>query len=79
MSTIHTVAVEFNQPIWIAPDQVFVTGRQVFTDPDGVQHTMYLSYHLQQTNNGWFITGFGSSQQPIQSNYHDFRQAPTGS
>ena len=74
MSTTRTVAIELNDPIWVAPDQVFVTGRQVFTDPDGVQHTVYLSYRLQQSDSNWYITGFGSSQQPIQPTVRDFRQ-----
>lgn len=73
MSTTRTVSVDFDDPIWISPTEVYFTGRQVFTDPDQVQHTMYLSYWLQQYANGWFITGFGSSQQPIASNYRDFR------
>ncbi len=73
MSTIRTVAVEFDNPVFVAPDQVWVTGRQVFTDPDKVQHTLYLEYHLQQSGNNWYITGFGSSQQPIQLSYRDFR------
>ncbi len=72
-ATIKTSGLDFDNPIWISPTQAFVTGRQTFTDPDGVQNTMYLSYLLQQYGTDWFVTAFGSSKQPIQSQYQDFR------
>ena len=72
-SNIKTVSLDLDTPIWISPTQAFVTGRQVFSDPDGVQNTMYLSFMLQQYGSDWYVTAFGSSKQPIQSSYRDFR------
>ncbi len=72
-SNVKTVSLDFGTPCWISAAQVFVTGRQVFTDPDGVQNTMYLSFMLQQYGTDWYVTAFGSSKQPIESSYHDFR------
>ena len=73
LSTTRTDSLVFDTPIWISATEVYVTGRQVFTDPDKVQQTMYLSYRLQQVGTDWYIDGFGSGRQPIKSDYRDFR------
>jgi len=36
----------------------------VFTDPDGVRHTVYISYRLRRQREGWMIVGVGSSDKP---------------
>jgi hypothetical protein len=73
LSTTRTASLDFDDPIWIARDQVFYTGTQVFTDPDGATRTVYVSYRLQQVGYDWYVIGYGSSLDPIQSQYRDYR------
>jgi hypothetical protein len=73
LSTTRTDSLVFDTPIWVSATEVYVTGKQVFTDPDKVRQTIYLSYRLQQVGSNWYIDGFGSSRQPIKSDYRDFR------
>jgi hypothetical protein len=73
MSTTETVAMDFDQPTWVSRTEVFFTGSQIFRDPDGNRHTLYVSYRLRQLGYDWYIVGFGSSQQPIENRYRDFR------
>lgn len=73
MSTSHTTAMDFQSPVWISSHEVFYTGRQVFTDPDGGQRTLYISYRLRKLGSDWYVVAFGSSADPIESHYTDFR------
>jgi hypothetical protein len=73
MSTNRTTAMDFQDPVWISSREVFYTGRQVFQDPDGDEHTLYVSYRLRKLGPEWYIVAFGSSPDPIQSHYTDFR------
>ncbi len=74
LSTTRTTSMSFGDPTWLAPDQVVYTGQQVFTDPDGESHTLYVSYRLQQADEGtWYIIGYDSSYQPLTKQYSDFR------
>ena len=73
LNTTKTVSIDFDDPVWISAAEVFYTGRQVFTDPDGGDHTVYLSYRLRHLGSDWYIVGVGSSEHPIQSHYTDYR------
>ena len=73
MALSHTVEMTLDTPVWISANEVFYTGTHVYQDPAGEQHTVYLSYRLRQIGSGWYIVAVGSSTQPIQSEYKDFR------
>jgi hypothetical protein len=73
MSTTQTTSVDFGDPVWISSNEVFYAGHQTFTDPDGTQRDLYLSYRLRKLGSEWYIVAFGSSANPIQSHYTDFR------
>lgn len=73
LATTRTVAMSFDDPVWISATEVFVSGSHTFDDPIGERHTVYLSYRLRQLGTGWYIVAVGSSTQPIQSPYQDFR------
>lgn len=73
MSTTQTSEITFGNPIWISSNEVFYAGGQVFKDPDGARHTLYLSYRMRKLGSDWYIVAFGSSTEPIQSHYTDFR------
>jgi hypothetical protein len=73
MSTTQTTAIDFGDPIWVSSNEVFYTGSQVFTDPDGTQRTLYISYRFRKLGSDWYVVAFGSSDSPIQSEYRDFR------
>lgn len=74
LTTTDVVSMDFDRPVWISPDEVFYPGRQVFRDPDGTEHTLYISYRLRRLGGDWYISGFGSSDSPIQSPYRDYRE-----
>jgi len=74
MSTTHTESMDLGDPVWISSQEVFYTGRHEFTDPDGSQRTVYVSYRLRHLGSGWYIVGIGTSTSPIQSHYGDFRE-----
>ncbi len=78
MSTTRTASLNFSRPVWVSDREVFVSGRQVFTDPDDNEHTLYLSYRLRQLGSDWYVVAFGSSNSPIHSPYHDFRSGNSG-
>jgi hypothetical protein len=73
MSTTRTTSMDFGDPVWISSNEVFYAGQQTFTDPDGTQNGLYLSYRLRKLGSDWYIVAFGSSPNPIQSHYTDFR------
>jgi hypothetical protein len=73
MATTDTVSLDFDNPIWISSAEVFYTGRHVFYDPDGNQQTVYVSYRLRNLGGQWYLVSIGSSLNPIQHQYHDFR------
>ena len=73
MSTTQSASVDFGDPVWISSHEVFYTGHQVFNDPDGTQRDLYISYRLRKLGPEWYIVAFGSSPDPIQSHYTDFR------
>ena len=73
MATTRTAALDLTDPVWISTSEVFVSGSHVFDDPMGERQTVYLSYRLRQLGAGWYIVAVGSSTQPIQSPYQDFR------
>jgi hypothetical protein len=72
MATTQTVAMEFGDPVWIK-DEVFYTGRQVFKDPEGERHTLYISYRLRRLGSDWYIVGFGSGTEPLAASDRDAR------
>jgi len=73
MATTQTVALTFNDPIWLSSHEFFVTGRHQFYDPNGDRQTVYLSYRLRKLGGDWYIVSVGSSLEPIQHHYSDFR------
>ncbi len=73
MATTHTVALDFDWPIWISTNEVFVTGRHEFYDPEGGRNTVYVSYRLRHLGNEWYLVAVGSSLEPIRHHYEDFR------
>ncbi len=73
LTTTQTVEMDFDNPIWISSHEVFVTGRQVFYDPDGDRHEVYVSFRLRQLGGAWYLVAIGSSLNPIQHQYSDFR------
>ncbi len=73
MATTATVALDFNRPIWISSHEIFVTGRHVFYDPEGMRNTVYVSYRLRRLGSEWYIVAIGSSLEPIRHKYRDFR------
>jgi len=73
MSTIKTVEMEFDYPTWLSENDVFFVGRHIFYDPDGDRQEVYVSYRMKRIDKEWYIIGVGSSPQPIENNYEDFR------
>lgn len=73
LTTTQTTAMEFDEPIWISSHEVFVTGSQVFYDPDGDRHLLYVSFRLRHLGTGWYLVAIGTSKDPIQHEYTDFR------
>ena len=73
MSTTQTAAIDFGDPVWISSSEVFYAGQQTFTDPDGTSRDLYLSYRLRRLGSDWYVVAFGSSPDPIESQYVDFR------
>lgn len=73
MATTRTVALTFGDPTWLSSHEVIYPGFQRFCDPDGGQQTVHLFYRLRHLDDGWYVVGVGSSLQPIQPNYTDFR------
>jgi len=73
MATTHTVAMDFDRPIWLSTHEFFVTGRHVFYDPNDVRQTVYVSYRFRNLGGEWFLVAVGSSLEPIQHQYRDFR------
>jgi hypothetical protein len=61
----QTVAVEFDNPVWLSAGDVIVTGRNSFRDPNGNPKTVYVSYRVTRLGDGWYLTDFGSSLEPI--------------
>lgn len=62
----QTVAVAFDNPVWLSAGDVIVTGRNGFRDPNGNPKTVYVSYRVRRLGGGWYLTDFGSSLEPIQ-------------
>jgi len=73
LTTTQTTEMDFDEPIWISSHEVFVTGRQVFYDPDGDRHLLYVSFRLRHLGSGWYLVAIGTSKDPIQHEYSDFR------
>jgi hypothetical protein len=73
LATVDTLAMDFDQPIWISSREVFYTGRQVFDDPDGIRHVVYVSFRFRKLGSEWYLVAIGSSRDPIQHHYTDFR------
>ena len=73
MATTHTVALDFDGPIWLSRQEFFVTGRHVFYDPNDARQTVYVSYRFRNLGGEWFLIAVGSSLDPIQHQYRDFR------
>ena len=59
-STTRTLAMDFGSPIWISSQEVFYTGRQVFDDPDGERHTVYVSFRFRKLGADWYLVGLGA-------------------
>jgi hypothetical protein len=73
LATTQTEYLEFNSPIFISSNEAFYTGRHEFYDPDGNLQTVYLSYRLRKLGAEWYIVAIGTSLNPIQHQYKDFR------
>jgi len=73
LSTTRTLAMDFDDPVWISSQEVFYTGRQVFDDPDGEQHTVYVSFRFRKLGADWYLVALGTSRNPIEHQYTDFR------
>ncbi len=73
LSTTGTLAMDFDDPIWISSQEVFYTGRQVFDDPDGEQHTVYVSFRFRKLGGDWYLVALGTAKTPIEHQYTDFR------
>jgi hypothetical protein len=73
LATTQTAAMDFDEPIWVTSNEVFYTGRQVFYDPDGARHTVYVSFRLRHLGADWYLVAIGTSNDPIQHQYRDFR------
>ena len=73
MATTYTVAMDFDRPIWLSTHEFFVTGRHVFYDPNDVRQVVYVSYRFRNLGGEWFLVAVGSSLEPIQHQYRDFR------
>jgi hypothetical protein len=73
LATTRTLAMDFNDPIWISGEEVFYTGRQVFDDPDGERHTVYVSFRFRRLGAEWYLVALGTSRSPIEHDYTDFR------
>jgi hypothetical protein len=73
MATTHTVAMEFDTPIWLSTHEFFVTGRHVFYDPSGSRQTVYVSYRFRNLGGEWYLVAVGTSLDPIGHQYSDFR------
>jgi len=73
MATTNTVAMDFDSPIWLSTNEFFVTGRHVFYDPNEERQTVYVSHRFRRLGGEWFLVAVGSSLEPIQHQYHDFR------
>lgn len=73
MATTQTVTLTFDRPIWLSAYEFFVTGRHVFYDPNGDKQLVYVSYRLRKLGPDWYIVSVGSSLNPIEHQYRDFR------
>jgi len=73
MATTHTVAMDFDTPIWLSTHEFFVTGRHVFYDPNGSRQTVYVSYRFRNLGGEWYLVAVGTSLDPIRHHYSDFR------
>jgi len=73
MATTRTLALTFGDPTWLSSHEVIYPGLHRFCDPDGGQHTVYLFYRLRHLDDAWYVVGVGSSLQPVQHSYTDFR------
>ncbi len=69
MASMTSCSVSFSRPAWISSYEIFVTGRQVFTDPDNEEHILYISYRLRKLGYNWYIVAFGSSNRAIRNPY----------
>ncbi len=73
LATTQTVALDFDRPIWLSSHEFFVTGRHVFWDPGEQRQTVYVSYRFRNLGGEWYLVAVGSSLEPIQHQYRDFR------
>jgi len=73
LATTRTLAMDFDDPIWISSEEVFYTGCQVFDDPDGERHTVYVSFRFRKLGAEWYLVALGTSRNPIEHKYTDFR------
>jgi len=73
MATTQTVAMDFDEPVWISSHEVIYTGRHVFYDPSGDRQVVYVSYRLRRLGGEWYLVAVGSSLEPIRHQYRDFR------
>ena len=73
MSMVNVSRMNLFVKSWLSPTEVFLSGSQVFTDPDGYGHTVYVSYILKKMDGDWYITAYGRSDTPIACPYKDFR------
>jgi len=73
LATTQTVAMDLKDPIWLSSREVFYTGRQVFYDPEGDRQVVYVSFRLRQLGSEWYLVAVGTSLDPIEHQYTDFR------
>jgi hypothetical protein len=73
MATTQTLDITFDDPVWLSSHEVLYTGRQLLSDPDEDEQTVYVSYRLRNLDNDWYVVGVGSSTESLQYGYTDFR------
>jgi hypothetical protein len=73
MATTHTVAMDFDTPIWLSTHEFFATGRHVLYDPSGSRQTVHVSYRFRNLGGEWYLVAVGTSLDPIRHQYSDFR------
>lgn len=71
---IETSSLTFNPVVWMSPQEIYISGSQVYKDPDDNEATLYVSFRLGKIGGIWNIVSFGSSKDPIGNPYTDFRE-----
>jgi len=73
MATAQTTTMDLRDPVWLSPQEVIWTGSHVLSDPESQAQSVYVSYRLRKSEGRWCIAAVGSSLEPIEHGYTDFR------